>query len=94
VSEGTERQQLAAALREAPMTLREVAARFRWRLKEAAREVEHAARSSKPARLRVELPSSCMDCGYVFRDRRRLTTPSRCPKCRSEATTEPVFKIR
>ncbi len=89
----TERQRLAAALREDPMTLREVAARFRWKLKEAAREVEHAARSSRPARLRVEEPARCLDCGYVFRERRRLTAPSRCPRCRSEGTTEPVFGI-
>lgn len=38
-------------------------------------------------------PSACMDCGYIFRERTRLTKPSRCPRCRSEAITPPQFGI-
>ena len=30
-------------------------------------------------------PARCQDCDFVFCDRRRLTRPSRCPRCRSEA---------
>jgi predicted Zn-ribbon and HTH transcriptional regulator len=30
-------------------------------------------------------PARCQQCGFVFRERRRLTCPSRCPTCRSEA---------
>lgn len=38
-------------------------------------------------------PSACQDCGFVFHDRRRLTRPSRCPRCRSEAITAPRYGI-
>lgn len=38
-------------------------------------------------------PSTCRDCGYVFRDRTKLTKPSRCPRCRSECTTAPRYGI-
>lgn len=38
-------------------------------------------------------PSACHDCGYVFRERTRLTRPSRCPRCRSEAISAPRFTI-
>jgi predicted Zn-ribbon and HTH transcriptional regulator len=38
-------------------------------------------------------PSACRDCGYRFRDRSRLTRPSRCPRCRSEAITAPRYGI-
>jgi predicted Zn-ribbon and HTH transcriptional regulator len=38
-------------------------------------------------------PSSCHDCQYVFRERTRLTRPSRCPRCRSEAIAAPRFRI-
>jgi len=38
-------------------------------------------------------PSTCQDCGFVFRDRRRLTRPSRCPTCHSEAITAPRYGI-
>ncbi len=39
-------------------------------------------------------PATCLDCQFNFRDRRRLTKPSRCPQCRSEAITAPQFGIK
>jgi predicted Zn-ribbon and HTH transcriptional regulator len=38
-------------------------------------------------------PSACSDCGFVFRDRTKLTRPSRCPTCRSEGITAPRYGI-
>jgi hypothetical protein len=38
-------------------------------------------------------PSTCPDCGFVFRDRTKLTRPSRCPRCRSEGVTAPRYGI-
>ena len=38
-------------------------------------------------------PARCQDCNFVFRDRRRLTSPSRCPQCRSEAIATPRYGI-
>ena len=38
-------------------------------------------------------PSACSDCHFVFQDRRKLTRPSRCPRCRSESITAPRFSI-
>ena len=38
-------------------------------------------------------PAFCQDCDFVFRDRRRLTRPSRCPHCRSEAIAAPRYGI-
>jgi predicted Zn-ribbon and HTH transcriptional regulator len=38
-------------------------------------------------------PSVCQDCGFVFRDRTRLTRPSRCPVCHNEGITAPRYGI-
>jgi predicted Zn-ribbon and HTH transcriptional regulator len=38
-------------------------------------------------------PARCQDCDFVFRDRNRLTSPSRCPHCRSEAIAAPRYGI-
>jgi transcriptional regulator len=38
-------------------------------------------------------PARCQDCDFVFRDRSRLTRPSRCPHCRSEAIAAPRYGI-
>jgi len=38
-------------------------------------------------------PARCQDCDFVFHDRRCLTSPSRCPLCRSEAIAVPRYGI-
>ncbi|MEO5631249.1 MAG: transcriptional regulator [Nitrospiraceae bacterium] len=38
-------------------------------------------------------PARCQDCDFVFRDRSRLTSPSRCPHCRSEGIAAPRYGI-
>ncbi len=38
-------------------------------------------------------PSTCRQCAFEFKDRSRLTKPSRCPRCRSESITPPRFGI-
>ena len=38
-------------------------------------------------------PSVCPDCGFTFRERRKLTRPSRCPRCRGEGITAPRYGI-
>jgi predicted Zn-ribbon and HTH transcriptional regulator len=38
-------------------------------------------------------PAFCQDCNFVFRNRRRLTSPSRCPQCRSEGIHAPRYGI-
>ena len=38
-------------------------------------------------------PSACQDCGFMFRDRTKLTRPGRCPRCRSEGITAPRYGI-
>jgi predicted Zn-ribbon and HTH transcriptional regulator len=47
-----------------------------------------------PGRTFLLEPSECQDCAFAFRDRTRLTRPSRCPRCRSEAITSPRYGIR
>jgi predicted Zn-ribbon and HTH transcriptional regulator len=38
-------------------------------------------------------PAHCQNCDFVFRDRSRLTSPSRCPHCQSEAIAAPRYGI-
>ena len=49
---------------------------------------------SRDAARRFVLESSvCQHCGFEFKERSRLTRPSRCPRCRSESITAPRFGI-
>ncbi|WP_455244646.1 transcriptional regulator [Petrachloros mirabilis] len=38
-------------------------------------------------------PATCPDCKFVFRERTKLTRPSRCPRCRGEHITVPRYGI-
>ena len=57
--------------------------------------LEHVVKTVARDRTRrfILEPSTCQDCGFVFRDRRRLTRPSRCPMCHSEAIMAPRYGI-
>ena len=38
--------------------------------------------------------SDCRDCDFKFKDRDRMTKPSKCPKCNGEDICPPQFFIR
>jgi hypothetical protein len=90
----TVRESLAAALRQEPLTARELSARVGVRERDVAEHLEHLARSlgARGESLRVR-PASCVECGYAFRKRERLSRPSACPKCRSTRIDPPAFSI-
>ena len=46
-----------------------------------------------PSRRFILEPSVCPDCGFIFRDRTKLTRPGRCPKCHGEGLTAPRYGI-
>jgi predicted Zn-ribbon and HTH transcriptional regulator len=58
--------------------------------KEVTEHLEHLRR--RRVRLRVT-PAACLGCGFVFRKRDRLTRPGRCPLCRGESVSDPVFAV-
>ncbi|MDQ7781960.1 MAG: hypothetical protein RDU20_03710 [Desulfomonilaceae bacterium] len=39
----------------------------------------------------IREPARCLMCDYVFKKRRRFTTPGRCPICRSENISPPLY---
>jgi hypothetical protein len=41
----------------------------------------------------ARMPISCRACGFIFRRRRRLTRPGRCPRCHSSRIDYPLFRI-
>ena len=90
----TIRRELIEMLQERPMTIRELALHFRVMTDDIASDLRHIAKSIRPEmELRMEIPV-CRSCGYEFRERTKLRTPSKCPECRHEKITEPKFWIQ
>jgi predicted Zn-ribbon and HTH transcriptional regulator len=89
----TTRERMADELREEALSASALAREFEIRTPEALDHVRHVARSLAPTdeALLVAGPT-CQDCGFdEFDD--PVNRPSRCPACKSETLTEPVFRI-
>ncbi|MBW2969701.1 transcriptional regulator [Candidatus Woesearchaeota archaeon] len=87
----TRRKDIVELLSKQAMTLRELTEWFHADAKDVLVDLQHVARSLK--KRFVMDPSVCRNCGFVFKSREKLKRPSRCPECKNEKITEPVFSI-
>ena len=63
--------------------------------KDVAGHLEHLQRSLRTGGAALEvLPAECLACGFVFKERTRLTRPGSCPECRATRIDPPAFRIR
>lgn len=97
MNELTARQKIIEALKGQMLTAREISQSVGIKEKEVLEHLPHIARTiaaNEGAGLKLSVePSRCLECGFVFRKRDRLKTPSRCPVCRSEEITETRFGV-
>ena len=88
----TVRRKIIEALEREGLNLREISRLFDIREKEALEHLEHIEKSIRPRRLIAE-PARCIECGFSFEKRTRLNRPGRCPVCKSEQISPPLFRI-
>jgi len=90
----TIRQRIIMLLEERPMTARELSQAIGIREREVYEHLAHVARSVAPQKKKLTVqPFRCLECGYAFHDRKRLTRPSRCPRCRQSRIQEAVYAV-
>ena len=90
----TVRKALLEALRDGPITARELSSRVGVSEREVAEHLEHLERSLRHGDEKLQVqPPECLGCGFVFRKRERLTRPGACPKCRGTHIESPRFFI-
>lgn len=87
----TLRKKIAEALERESLDLREISKLFGIKEREALDHLQHIAKSAHK-HLTME-PARCKQCGFSFKKRDRLNTPGRCPVCKSEYISPPLFKI-
>jgi predicted Zn-ribbon and HTH transcriptional regulator len=90
----TIRQQIISLLSDAEMSAREISGQVGITEKEVTEHLAHIARSVASQNKKVVIaPAICLDCEYVFKNRRRFTRPGRCPQCKKSHIQSPRFRI-
>jgi transcriptional regulator len=91
----TPRQQVKDLLMATPLSSRQLAKLVGITEREVEDHISHIIKSvARDRSLRFNLePCKCSHCGFSFRDRSKITRPSRCPRCHSEAITAPQYGI-
>ncbi len=81
-------------LRAGPTDIRRLALTLGIDEKEALFHLAHAVRSvgARGARLSIQW-AVCRNCGFEFKERRRLAPPGRCPRCRQSRIDGPFYSL-
>ena len=92
----TIRQRITEALKGNMLTAKDISRAVGISEKDVSEHLSHISRSvaTQGDEAFVTEPSRCLECGFVFRKRTRLKTPSKCPACRSEEITETRFGVK
>ena len=90
----TIRQQMIALLSEGQMSARELSQAIGIREKVVYEHLTHMARSVASQRKKlIVLPFRCLNCGYVFKERKRFTPAGRCPHCKKTHLERPTYQV-
>lgn len=92
--EKTIRQQMARALTGRRLTAKDLSAELGIMEKEVPAHLAHVIKSTSRELRFVTFPSRCRECGFIFKKRTRLKTPSKCPLCRSEEISETEYELQ
>ncbi len=91
----TTRHAIMALLLKGPISAKEISAAVGLPEKEVSNHLEHIRHSLHATGEVLEMePAGCRQCGFIFAKRERMTSPGRCPVCRNEAISDPLFRIR
>ena len=89
----TLRQMIKELLQEEALSSLELSQRLSLPEKEVLDHLSHLARAPGPGYRFQMTPPVCKHCGFAFKKRERLTTPSRCPICQHESIRRPRFAL-
>lgn len=88
----TRRQQIIEVLQNNKQTTQQLANYFQCNLKDIIEDLEHIQKSIKPKKLKIS-PAYCRSCNFVFKERSKISKPSKCPRCKSEWIEAQMFWI-
>ncbi len=90
----SDRQAMVDLLTEEELTSMEISQALGISEKDVVFHLEHIRRTlgSRGRKLQVK-PFSCLSCGYLFKERTRLSRPGRCPRCKKSHIRMALFSV-
>ena len=90
----TLRQQIIHLLTDASMDLWSLSQALGLNEKEVLDHLPHIVKSLSAQKARLDVqPAVCRNCGFTFRERRRLSPPGRCPRCKQNRVEGPWYSV-
>ncbi|MFH1590998.1 MAG: hypothetical protein ABIC95_03640 [archaeon] len=89
----TRREEMVSMISDQPMALQEIASMLHADIKDVVEDIQHLRYAVRPKKIHVE-PAACRACSFVFRDRRRGKTPTKCPCCKGERINPNKYLIK
>jgi len=91
----TRRQEIIELMESGALSAKEISQAAGIPEKEVYAHLEHIRRSLKYEGKKLAMePARCLDCGYTFIKRNKLTPPGRCPICRSSHIMDPLYTVK
>jgi hypothetical protein len=90
----TIRKEIIELMKLGPVTPYDISGALRISEREATAHLEHALASASNQYTIEVVPARCKACGFVFRDRKKVSRPSRCPQCRAGRVEAATYHIR
>lgn len=90
----TVRRKIISVIEERPLSAKEISGIVGVPEKAVLEHIPHIQKTLSNERRRLTVtPSECIQCGFLFKKREKLKKPGKCPVCRSETITYPLFSI-
>jgi predicted Zn-ribbon and HTH transcriptional regulator len=90
----TVRRRILSLLSGRPLAARQISAQAGIPEKEVCAHLPHVKKTVGQLGGRMTVtPAQCNGCGFVFRKRERPNKPGRCPICRGESISAPLFAV-
>jgi transcriptional regulator len=89
----TKRQEIIDLITNRTCTIQDISSELHLSMRDALDHLDHVRKSVRPPQRFIIDPAECLDCGFVFRDRSKIHSPGKCPRCRSSHIHEPSYHI-
>ena len=90
----TTREQIIRCLEAEPMTARDISKALRISEKDACSHLPSVEKSIRHQGKQIKItPCRCLNCGFVFKDRKSFKKPGKCPECKKSRIEPPVFEV-